>query len=128
MSCDTTVEGRQTEFDFYQQLMNTPNGSDCCGPKTAIGFTRPTMQILVNFVLSAGRPPEYLDTYDPQVLGSTQLSLTMCARHWFQHSDLLHKASHLANRSDWNELSFYLFEVTCFLNDWDVKEISNYLR
>lgn len=127
MSCIDTVEGKQTEFDFYRQLMASNEATQCCGHKVSISFSRPVMTSFLQFIISSGKHPDYLDRFEPVMIGSSHMSLTMCARHWLQHSDLLHTASHVADRDDWNDLSYYIFKVTCSLNDWDAKELSNYI-
>jgi hypothetical protein len=129
MSCKISTEGRQTEFEFYQQMMNTPDGTHCCGPKLAIGLTRDSMKSFLDFLvqhkLTIGT--EYLDKFDPVVIDSQHLSLTMCARHWFQHADLLGNAGEVYDTDAWDHLSFFIFRVTCIMNSWDTKEITNYL-
>lgn len=128
MGCLRTVEGRQTEFEFYRQLLDSPRSESCCGPVTHVVFDRLSAQSLLVVFGAAGMHEHYLDRFDPQVLDSRNLRLTMCARHWLQHVDILHKASHTYHRHDWEDIAFYMYKATCLLNAWDDKELSNYLR
>lgn len=128
MSCISTVEGRQTEFAFYQQLISTPDADSCCGPLSHIVFDDRSVRGLFVVAGVANLGEDYLDRFDPVVLDSCNLRLTMCARHWLQHVDVLHQASHTYHRHDWEDLAFYMYKATILLNGWDEKELSNYLR
>ena len=128
MSCLRTVEGRQTEFEFFRQMIEKPDGDACCGPITHVVFDKISTQSLFILFGSMNQDENYLDKFDFKVLDSNNIRLTMCARHWLQHVDILHKASHAYHRHDWNDIAFYVYKVTCLLNAWDEKELSNYLR
>lgn len=128
MSCMRTVEGRQTEFDFFQQLVSTPSGDICCGPLTHVVFDEMSMRNLLVLLGSINLGDDYLDRFDLKVLDSHNLRLTMCARHWLQHVDIVHQASHTYHRHDWEDIAFYVYKSTMLLNGWDEKELSNYLR
>ncbi len=127
MSCVSTVGTKQTEFEFYQQLMNIQDSSQCCGPKYHLVLSKLNVSQLAELLEVVGVSVDYLDTFDPEVLDSQYLSLTMCARHWLQIQDLLHEGSHQTGNDSWNDLSFYIFKMTCLLNGWDSKEMQNYL-
>jgi hypothetical protein len=128
MSCVHSIEGRQTEFEFYCQLVASPDSETCCGPVTHVVFDRTSMQSMFILFGAMNKNEGYLDRFDPQVLDSRNLRLTMCARHWLQHADILHKFSHTYHRHDWEEIAFYINKATHLLNAWDEKELSNYLR
>jgi hypothetical protein len=127
MSCDVTVRQNQTEFEFLQQLRNNSQQLYCCGPITDIIFTRHMVYSIKDFLNMANRELSYLDNFAPVPIDSEAVQLSMCARHWLQHADLLHKTAHITNRQDFNDISFFLFKSVCLSNSWDEKELSNYL-
>jgi hypothetical protein len=127
MPCTATVEGRQTEFEFYQQLTNFKDGKTCCGPKVGIVFDRLGISVLVRLFAELGMGTNYLDNFDPVVLDSRNLRLSMCSRHWLQMSDVLHRLSHQMRCMDLNDMAFYMHKTACLLNGWDEKELVNYL-
>lgn len=128
MGCIRTIEGRQTEFDFFCQLTAEPNAATCCGPVTHVVFDKLSIQNLFIMFGAANLDDSYIDRFDPKVLDSRNLRLTMCARHWLQHVDLMHRASHNYHRHDWEDMAFYVYKSTILLNGWDEKELQNYLR
>ena len=127
MSCVTSIEGNQTEFEFYQQLMRSADSDACCGPKLDIRFSNQGINSLSQLLTVAQLSPRHLDSLKPVMLDSKGLRLTQCSRHWLQLEDLLHKASHWRGREDWNQLSHYIFKLVCLMNGWDEKEIINYV-
>lgn len=127
MSCDVTVRDKQTEFEFLQQLNRTCFQYSCCGPITDIIFTRHMMFSIKDFLDMANRDLSYLDNFSPMPIDSNTVQLSMCARHWLQHSDLLHKTGHIVDRQDFNDISFFMYKSVCLSNAWDEKELSNYL-
>lgn len=127
MSCQASTKGAQTEFEFFQQLTDYPDAIICCGPLTQIGFTGHSVTAFAKALERIGCSPDYLDLFDHEVLDSGHLSYIMCAKHWIKHSQGVAKISHTANNSEWEQLAYYIFRVTCMVNEWDYKEIVNYV-
>lgn len=127
MSCQTSAEGVQTEFEFFQQLTDHPDVLICCGPLTQIGFTGYSVTTFAKALVQIGCSSDYLDLFDHEVLDSGHLSYIMCAKHWIRHSQGVAKISHAAGNPEWEQLAYYIFRVTCMANEWDYKEIVNYV-
>jgi len=128
MSCQETTEGRQTEYEFFQQLLANKKIIDCAGPLTRIGFTSPALAALQVALLKIGLTQEYLDNYLPQVLDSAHMSLEMCPKHWIQHAQGLGTLGAQHDNDTWEQLAYYIFRVVCLSNSWDYKEILNYTK
>ena len=127
MTCLKTVDGKQTEFEFYRQMVDSPNAQTCCGPNISIGFSRPLISLWKDLLEITGRSLKYLDSFQPLVLDSNHIALTMCARHWLQYSSIFQEAGQELNRDSWIDLAHYLFHITCLMASWDSKELTNYL-
>ncbi len=121
--------GSQTEFEFFQQLSRDVGTITCSGPKTCIGFTLPSLELMKILFLQTTSDPDFIDTLNPTMLDSSCVVLSMCAKHWiikalefsaigdtFEDPDLI------------NEISFFIFKITCLSNDWDYKEVTNYTK
>jgi hypothetical protein len=128
MTCQSTVEGRQSEFDFFRQMIETPEMFECCGPLTTIGFTRPSMSTFHSAIAKMGLVEGHLDSYDPKMLDSSHMSLTMCPKHWILHARGVGKLAEDEDSEILAHLAYYLFRVTCLTNEWDYKEILNYAK
>lgn len=126
MTCQDSVNGRQTEFEFSQQVRHNDRTEQCCGPLTTIGFTRNSMGFMHEAMSSIGMPEGYLDRYDPKMLDSTHMSLTMCPKHWMLHSKAISKLAEQIDSDALHQLAYFMFRYTCLSNDWDYKEIVNY--
>lgn len=126
MTCHSTVVGRQTEFEFYQQLRHNHETVECCGPLTTMGFTRTSMQAMQGAMAKIGLPEGYLDRYNPEVLDSAHMSLTMCPKHWILHARGIGTLGEQTDNDALNQLAYFIFRFTCMTNDWDYKEILNY--
>ena len=100
MSCQTSTDGRQTEFEFFQQLKDHPDVIICCGPLTQIGFTRHSLKEFQRALVAIGCSEDYLDLFDHEVLDSGHLSFIMCAKHWITHSQGVAKISHISNKNE----------------------------
>lgn len=128
MPCHETVEDLQTEYEFFSQISEHPSLGDCCGPLTCVGLAHPALgQFLAALELLAV-PSDYLDSFQTQVLDSGMLVITMCARHWFKHSQAIVTIGETYEHPELSQLSYYLYRVVCKVNKWDYKEITNYLK
>jgi hypothetical protein len=128
MSCAQTVESRQTEFEFFQQMLENKPVTRCCGPLVEIGFTRSSLLLFNEALTEIGLKNDYLDFYDPHVLDSSHMSFTMCSRHWAEHCTSTYAIGEKLDNRLWKDLSFYIFRVFCLTNEWDYKEIVNYFK
>lgn len=127
MSCTQTVGSDQSEFDFFLQLKDRRDMHLCCGPIIPVGFGPSVMRIFRTALIVMGSSADYLDRYDPVMLDSSDICLTMCSRHWIQHVDALKIGGKETENAEWDDLAFYIFKVVCLVNAWDGKELSNYL-
>lgn len=127
MGCQISVEAGQTEFEFFQQIREYPDVLICCGPLTQMGFTNYSAKSFAKALVEIGCSPDYLDLFDHEVLDSGHLSYIMCAKHWITHSQGVAKISHSTGNDDWEQLAYYIFRVTCMTNEWDYKELVNYV-
>jgi hypothetical protein len=126
MCCLITCESEQSEFEFFQQLNNLQ--SNCAGPLTIIAFTQASLAAITSALLKSGQGLGYLDSYQHEVLDSSHSSFIMCAKHWIETTQKIGKVGVEFNNEIWLQLSFYIFRVLCLTNDWDYKEIVNYLK
>ena len=126
MTCQSTTTGRQTEFEFFQQLRQNHETVLCCGPLTEIGFTKPSMAVIHKSMADIGLPEGYLDNYSPELLDSSHMSLTMCPKHWILHARGIGKLAEQTDDDVLHQLAYYIFRLVCLTNDWDYKEILNY--
>lgn len=127
MSCEVTCAETQTEFEFFQQMINSDSQA-CCGPITLIGFTSSSLTSVIQGLIRQGVPLDYLDNYRSQVLDSSHIGFAMCSKHWVSITSKLGVAGAESNNDIWLQLSFYMFRVLCLTNGWDHKEIINYLK
>jgi hypothetical protein len=127
VSCQDTTQGRQTEFDYFQQLLSSSNNK-CCGPLTRIGFTAPTLSAANKALAQLNIGSDYLDNYSPEVLDSAHMSLEMCPKHWIEHARILGNLALKHEDELWSQLAYYVFRVVCLSNSWDYKEILNYTK
>lgn len=126
MTCQSTILDRQTEFDFFQQLIENHETINCCGPLTPLGFTRTSMAVIHKSMAKIGLPVGYLDNYSPEVLDSSHMSLTMCPKHWILHARGIGKLAEQTEDDVLHQLAYYIFRLVCLTNEWDYKEILNY--
>ena len=127
MSCQMTVHDSQTEFEFFQQLIQS-YPSDCCGLLTTLEFTPQIYALLELTLTKMGMQGEYLDRYDPVMLDSFNLRLTMCPKHWIQHAQAIGSYALGIDRVELQRLALSIFRHTCTINNWDYKEILNYSK
>lgn len=128
MSCQSNAEDNQSEFNFFQQMLKHSEVHECCGPLTTIGFTRGSLSSFQKALDLIGLQQNYLDNYDPQVLDSTHMSLTMCPKHWIMHSRGVGKLALEINDESLGQLAYFIYRYTCLTNQWDYKEIINYAK
>lgn len=128
MTCQKTVEGRQAEFAFFQQMVDRMETELCCGPLTTIGFSKISMEYMHKAMQTIGLAEGYLDNYEPTLLDSTHMSLTMCPKHWIMHSRGISKLAEDTNSDSLRQLAYSMFRYTCLTNEWDYKEILNYAK
>ena len=120
--------GKQTEFEFFQDLKEHPEVIMCAGPVTQIGFTGPTLTEFNRALHRLGVSEDYLDLYEHEVLDSGHMSIYMCAKHWFHHAQGVGTIAAEVNNSDWEQIGYHLFRVTCMTNGWDYKEVLNFIQ
>jgi hypothetical protein len=126
MSCQHTVKGKQTEFEFYQHMQLFPDVGDCSGPVTIMGFTRYSYKAFRLALDRIGLSENYLEHYDPQPFDLDTLSLSMCVKHWIFHARGISTIGDHDNNEEWQQLAYYMFRYCCLSNEWDYKEIVNY--
>lgn len=118
----------QTEFEFFQSLVQGPEVEVCCGPMTEIGFTDYSFICLEAALAAATRSISYLDNFDQRVLDSDLSSVSMCAKHWLIHAAGILSISRNYKNIDWTRLALSIPSVVCQTNAWDEKEILNYFN
>lgn len=128
MSCEQKSEGNQTEFEFFQQMQANRFVTSCCGPVVEIGFNSDNLSWFSNALEELGLSPDYLDFYDPSVLDSSHMSLTMCSKHWIEHCTAVSGIADKVKNTNWMHLAYYTFRVVCLSNNWDYKEVLNYSK
>lgn len=128
MGCHNSGQPGQTEFDFFQELQKSPEILICAGPLTQIGMTGIALTEMKRALVRVGCSDDYLDLYDHEVLDSGHMSLTMCAKHWIHHAKGIGTIAAEVNNDTWEQLAYYIFRVTCLSNEWDYKEILNYVK
>jgi len=127
MSCHLTVLDTQDEYEFFTQFTERPGLVSCCGPLTPLGFLDPARTQFFNVLEHLNVPINYLDNFDTQVLDSGVLIITMCAKHWINHSQAISMKAEAENIDHWHELAETIYKQVCIAHDWDFKEISNYI-
>lgn len=128
MSCQGSGKPDATEFDFFQQMLKYPDILICCGPLTQIGFTGPSLLEFRNALMAAGCSEDYLDLYEHEVLDSGYMSVKMCAKHWIEHARSAGAAGIAHSNPAWETIASHIFKVTSLTNDWDFKEILNFVK
>ncbi len=121
--------GSQTEFEFFQQLSRDIDNNTCAGPKTCIGFTLPSLDLIKVLFFQTTSDPDFIDTLNPTMLDSSCVVLSMCAKHWIIKALEFSIISEKFEGTELiTELSFFIFKLTCLSNDWDYKEVTNYTK
>jgi hypothetical protein len=128
MSCISDIEGRQSEFEFFQQNTQNPAVTTCCGPIVKLGFDKVAMSIFAAAMDSLGMSEDYLDLFDHEVLDSIHLTMTMCAKHWIRHAQAVSTIATHTENQEWQEFAYYIFRLTCQICGWDYKEILNFAK
>ena len=126
MPCRSKVT-KQTEFDFFQQLKGVSALNQCCGPITTLGFTPNTMIVFARALEQLKVPDNYLDVFEHTVVDSTHILINMCARHWIRHAVTLGELGQSDKNEDLVDLAEMIYQYTCVTNEWDYKEILNYM-
>lgn len=127
MGCKSDrVLGQQTEFEFFQELVDNSETIMCGGAVTPIGFTAYSIERLKDAFLHLECRPEYLDMYASEVLDSGNKAIKMCVKHWLLHARAIGMAGERAHEEDWLTLAGNILGVVCLTNKWDYKEIINY--
>jgi hypothetical protein len=116
----------QDEYEFFTQATERPGLTYCCGPLTPLGFVDPARSQFFTILAHLKVPANYLDNFDTQVLDSGVLIITMCAKHWINHSQAITKVALSESVAEWHELAYTVYRQVCTLHNWDFKEISNY--
>jgi hypothetical protein len=128
MSCISKLDGGQSEFEFFQQITQNPAVTTCCGPVIKLGFDGPAMTTFSNAMNALGLSEDYLDLFDHEVLDSVHLALSMCAKHWIRHAQAISTIATHTENTQWQEFAYYVFRLTCQVNNWDYKEILNFAK
>ncbi len=128
MACQGEGLEKQTEFEFFQQLQRNPDVLICAGPLTQIGFVTPALTEMTQALVRIGCSQDYLDLYEQEVLDSGHMSLKMCAKHWVHHAKGIGTIAVELNNDTWEQLAYFIFRVTCLTNDWDYKEVLNFVK
>lgn len=128
MSCNITTEEKQTEYEFFCQLLNNPALNSCCGPLVPVSFTPINLKIFCQGLQHLAVQDNYLDSFQTLMLDSGIFLIVMCSKHWIVHSTALAQIGYAESVPEWGEVSHYLFRLVCELNKWDYKEIMNYLK
>lgn len=128
MSCISKIGDRQSEFEFFQQVIHNPAVTTCCGPVVKLGFDSRAMSMFSSAMDSLGLSEDYLDLFAHEVLDSVHLAMSMCAKHWIRHAQAISTIATHQNNTEWQEFAYYIFRLTCKVNDWDYKEILNFAK
>lgn len=127
MSCSTT-DKEQSEFEYFQQSLKAKQPEQCVGILTQLTFTP---EAYSSFNLACKTIPmdgDYLDRYDPIMLDSSHIQLTMCSKHWILHAKTFAAMGERFNSAPWKLLALHMFKAVCFLNNWDHKELFNFIK
>lgn len=127
MSC-TTNTPNQTEFEFFQELTAHPQLEICCGPVTMLGFTPDVFLLFQQIMCEVGMQDTYLDRYDRRVVDFGLEALTMCAKHWVEHSKVIGTKAFEVTNEYYAELAYSTFRLVCINNEWDYREVLNYTK
>ncbi len=121
--------GHQTEFEFFQQLSKNIDDTTCAGPKTCIGFTLPSLELMKVLFFHTTSDPDFIDTLNPTMLDSSCVVLSMCAKHWIIKALEFNLVGEKLEDTDLvTEVSFFIYKLTCLSNNWDYKEVTNYTK
>lgn len=128
MSCQETIE-RQNEFEFFQQLLEHMSAPECCGPVNRIGFTQSSLIALAVGIRQLGLDEdEFLAQFEPVKIDSGTESFAMCSKHWIVFSKYIGTEAVKIKNEALGQLAYYIFRVVCLNNDWDYKEVLNYIK
>jgi len=128
MPCTETVARGQKEYDFFAQMTMDTNRLACCGPITTLAFGGPALEHLLLALQQIGMDEGYLDAFNAEVVDSEFVSAQMCAKHWIMHSRTIGALALHTEEQTQAEIAYYIYMLVCVANDWDNKEISNYLK
>jgi hypothetical protein len=130
MICQNAAEVGQNEVAYFQQLMaNLKDSQVCCGPLTYIGLSQSAYSYFKAALVATGVDIFYLDSFIYDVIDSERhVILGMCPRHWFTHISVVGKHGIDMNNRIEQEISMFLFTFMCQNNNWDHKEVTNFLR
>jgi hypothetical protein len=128
MPCKVSTEEGQSEYEFFQQELNHPHTDYCCGPLIPLGFVNPALSHFFHALMALGADYDYLDNFELALIDSKIVLVTMCSRHWFKHSGAIGTLAEKQNNGDWMEISYYIFKLVCLTNNWDYKEMTNYIQ
>jgi hypothetical protein len=125
MPCQPGV-AKQSEYEYFTEILSKPDMLKCAGPLTPIGFVDPALSQLHEVLIKLELGVEFLDNFQTVLLESNIFVVNMCAKHWFKHSQAIATAADSFQRPEWIELATLIFKMTCVANNWDYKEIYNY--
>jgi hypothetical protein len=128
MPCIETVESGQKEYEFFVQMAKQSEIELCSGPVTTLGFTGPALKCFLTTLDELGMGEGYLDAFNVEVVDSELVSVQMCPKHWILHSRAIGALALSRDDDDFGQLAYYMFRLTCMANQWDHKEIANYLK